>query len=103
MGGIKGALEASAYVRPDTSTKPRRKVSMRCCIGVELLLLLMSFMNLGARDITGSILGRFTCKAGGMVPVATVKIENTETGSSRPLETDRKGRYVVRSLPLVHC
>jgi hypothetical protein len=75
-------------------------MSMRRCTCLGVLALLLSFVNARAQNVTGTITGQVTDRAGGVVPSTTIRILNKDTGFSRTLQTDQEGRYAARNLPL---
>src|SRR5262249_55720859 len=80
---------------------PRRaRVSKSSRIGL-LLTLLSCLASAGfAQLTTGTISGSVTDASAAAVPAATVQIKNVETGISRAVATDAKGRYEAPNLPL---
>ena len=75
-------------------------MSYRNRVWLSTLVLWLSLASLEAQVVTGAIVGRVTDTTGGVVPGATIQIQNAETGFSRTLPTDRQGRYVARNLPV---
>ena len=67
-----------------------------------LVFVLFACVGLSAQQITGSIRGTVTDPLGAVVQSATVTVQQTETGFSRTVTTDRSGGYVLLELPVGH-
>src|SRR4051812_27216791 len=65
-----------------------------------LATLFVSFAFAQSQAINGSIRGRVSDPAGAPVAQATVKVENTQTGFNRSVDTGDDGYYVIANLPL---
>ena len=66
------------------------------------LLTVFAALNVGAQQITGSIRGTVIDPSGAVVQSAAVSAQQTETGLTRKVITDRDGAYVVVELPIGH-
>ena len=55
-----------------------------------------------AQVTTGTILGTVRDSTGAVIPGATVRLKNVETGSGRTAGTDSAGRYTTPQLGLGH-
>ena len=62
----------------------------------------LACLSLSAQQITGSIRGTVIDPLGAVVQGATVTVQQSETGLSRSVTTDRNGGYVVLELPVGH-
>src|SRR5713226_5056978 len=62
------------------------------------LALVLAAQLFGQATTSGSILGKVTDPTGASVPGATVKVINTDTGTTRELTTDPSGDFAARSL-----
>ncbi|MGA9567809.1 MAG: carboxypeptidase regulatory-like domain-containing protein [Candidatus Korobacteraceae bacterium] len=67
-----------------------------------LVFVMLACLSLSAQQITGSIRGTVTDPMGAIVQGATVTAQQSETGLSRTVVTDRNGNYVVLELPVGH-
>jgi Carboxypeptidase regulatory-like domain len=67
-----------------------------------LVFVVLACLSLSAQQITGSIRGTVTDPMGAIVEGATVTAQQSETGLSRAVITDRSGNYVVLELPVGH-
>ena len=67
-----------------------------------LIFVVLACLGLFAQQITGSIRGTVTDPLGAVVQGATVTVQQSETGLSRTVITDRNGGYVVLELPVGH-
>ncbi len=67
-----------------------------------LIFVVLACLGLSAQQITGSIRGTVTDPLGAVVQGATVTVQQSETGLSRTVITDRNGGYVVLELPVGH-
>ena len=67
-----------------------------------LVFVVLACLGLSAQQITGSIRGTVTDPLGAVVQGATVTVQQSETGLSRTVITDRNGGYVVLELPVGH-
>jgi hypothetical protein len=69
--------------------------------GVTILAILAAPIAFGqTQAINGSIRGRVSDPVNAPVPQATVKVENTQTGFNRTVDTGDDGYYVIANLPL---
>ena len=66
------------------------------------LLMVSAGLQLAAQQITGSIRGTVVDPSGAVVQAATVRAQQTETGLTRTVITDRDGAYVFVELPIGH-
>src|SRR6476661_5879040 len=66
------------------------------CVGFLVLLASVSW----AQTTTALITGTMTDASGAVLPHASVKIRNVDTGAVRELVTDENGRYTASQLPL---
>jgi Carboxypeptidase regulatory-like domain len=64
------------------------------------LLVLVSALQVGAQQITGSIVGTVKDEQGAVVPGASVKATNADTGFSRVATTAGDGAYRIEYLPI---
>ena len=55
-------------------------------------------LPIAAQYTTGSIGGTVVDQSGAIVPDATVRVENTETGVSRRVQTNQGGQFVFPTL-----
>src|SRR5271165_3277457 len=67
-----------------------------------LVFVVLACLRLSAQQITGSIRGTVTDPMGAIVADAKVTAQQSETGFSRTVFTDRTGNYVVLELPVGH-
>jgi hypothetical protein len=67
-----------------------------------LVFVVLACLSLSAQQITGSIRGTVTDPMGAIVEGAKVTAQQSETGLSRTVFTDRTGNYVVLELPVGH-
>src|SRR5215472_662521 len=72
--------------------------SKRSLLFVVVLLLAASFAS--AQTFRGTILGTVTDTSGAVLPSATVKVVNVNTGLERTTQTSADGSYSVPELPL---
>ena len=72
--------------------------SKRCLL--LLLVLLCWRTSLSAQTFRGTILGTVTDSSGAVVPGATVKVRNVDTGLERTTQTSADGSYSVPELPI---
>ena len=75
----------------------RRKFTSILAIG---LFVLMFALHARAQQITGSIVGTVKDEQGAVVPGASVKANNVDTGFSRVLTTANDGAYRIEYLPV---
>ena len=69
--------------------------------GLTTIVLVLSFSSLlQAQQTTGSIVGTVKDESGAVVPAATVKATNVETGFSRSAPTNGYGEYRIDYLPV---
>src|ERR1700761_6401394 len=73
------------------------KVSIAVTVG---LLVLVSALYAPAQQITGSIVGTVKDEQGSVVPGASVKATNADTGFSRVATTSSDGAYRIEYLPI---
>ena len=66
------------------------------------LLTVFTGLQVAAQQITGSIRGTVVDPSGAVVQTATVSAQQTETGLTRTVITDRDGAYVLIELPIGH-
>jgi hypothetical protein len=66
----------------------------------SLVLLLMGTLPVAAQQITGSFKGTVRDEQGAVIPNATVKATNADTGFSRSTVTDGDGVYSIQYLPV---
>lgn len=55
---------------------------------------------LAAQQVTATITGTVTDPSGAVIPGATVRVQNVETGQVRSIVTDRAGSYTASQLPV---
>jgi hypothetical protein len=67
---------------------------------VSLVLLLTGTLPIAAQQITGSFKGTVKDEQGAVIPNATVKATNADTGFSRSTVTDGDGVYNIQYLPV---
>ena len=66
-------------------------------LGIAVLVCVFS-IQLGLAQTSGTISGVVRDSTGGVVPGASVIVQNVETGSTRNLETDAEGRYLAANM-----
>jgi hypothetical protein len=66
------------------------------------LLMAVTGLQVAAQQITGSIRGTVVDPSGAVVQAVTVSAQQTETGLTRTVITDRDGAYVLIELPIGH-
>ena len=72
-------------------------------IAIVLVTLLLSFaFEAGAQGTNGEIQGVAVDISGTPLPAVTITIVNTETGASRTLRTDARGRFTASAVPTGH-
>jgi hypothetical protein len=65
-----------------------------------LVFVVLACLSSSAQQITDSIRGTVTDPLGVVVQGATVTVQQSETGLSRTVTTDRSGGYIVLELPI---
>lgn len=65
-----------------------------------LVVALMMSLPLFAQTFRGSIEGTITDPSGAAIPAAQVTVTNPATGTTRTVQTDDAGNYIVTELPL---
>ena len=65
-----------------------------------LVFAILACLSLSAQQITGTIRGTVTDPLGAVVQGAKVTVQQSETGLSRTVITDRSGGYIVLELPI---
>ena len=76
-----------------TQLKRKAHVSFMKTIGVFYLALCLLLAGVAWGQAVSSVAGIVTDASGGLIPGATVKIENLAVGLSREAKTDQAGRY----------
>lgn len=69
---------------------------------IGAIFLFVAMLSAGvafSQQVTGTISGRVTDSTGGVVPEATIQIQNPATGFSRTDQADADGRYLESNLP----
>jgi outer membrane receptor protein involved in Fe transport len=74
----------------------------RCTNLALVLLLTLAGLDAAAQQITGSIRGTVVDPSGAVVQSVTVSAQQTETGLTRSVTTDREGAYLLVELPIGH-
>src|SRR6201982_784807 len=70
-------------------------------LGWKVLFALSLFGGIAPAQVTtGSIIGTVKDSAGAVLPGVSIKLTNTETGSTRTVIADELGRYNAPQLPL---
>jgi hypothetical protein len=69
---------------------------------LTFLMALLTSLNVAGQQITASIRGTVLDPSSAIVPAATVRAKQNETGLSREAMTDRQGEYVLVELPIGH-
>src|SRR3972149_5920229 len=72
----------------------------RCLGRVVGVLVCLAFASVAVAQLdTGTISGTVSDQSGAATPGAAITIRNLETGVSRKLEADARGRYEAAALP----
>ena len=74
--------------------------SARCWILLVAVLFALTTVSSRAQQITGAIVGTVKDTQGAVVPAATVKATNVDTGLSRSTTTANDGAYRIQYLPV---
>ena len=69
-----------------------------CCV----VAFVLAGLSAGAQQITGSIRGTVFDPSGAVIQGASVTVQQSETGLSRSVTTNREGNYVFLELPVGH-
>jgi hypothetical protein len=75
---------------------------IRCTALACVLLAVLAGLDVTAQQITGSIRGTVIDPSGAVVQSAAVTAEQTETGLTRKVITDREGAFLLVELPIGH-
>src|SRR5258708_2471197 len=67
-----------------------------------LMVVLLLVCGKGWAQTTGALLGTVTDQSGAVVPSATVRATNTDTGLSATAKPSAGGSYLISSLPVGH-
>ena len=86
--------------RPESGQFKRGRTNLFAGLATLVLILAGLFSPVKAQQITGSIAGTVKDSQGAVIPSATVKATNTETGFSRSGVTDGYGVYNIQYLPV---
>jgi Carboxypeptidase regulatory-like domain len=78
----------------------RVKSNLFLRVGIFILLLVLSALAAQAQQTTGSINGTVKDAQGAVIPGASVKATNTDTGFARSAITDDNGAYNIQYLPV---
>ena len=68
-------------------------------LGYVTLFLLAGTVGVRAQSATGTVTGLITDEQGAVIPAADLKLIETNTGSSRTLQTNDAGRYTIVNVP----
>ena len=79
-----------------------RQKSIRRCLGLLGLLLVLPFVQGFAQSTQGSIVGTVTDSAGGVVPGALVTLTNAEEGTVRTTKSNGVGDYRFEDVKAGH-
>jgi hypothetical protein len=69
-------------------------------VAAALLAVVLAAVPAAAQLTTGTISGTITDETGGALPGATVNVKHVETGATRSLVTNDRGRYEAPNLPV---
>ena len=73
---------------------------LRACFSIAVALLVLTGTVSAQVNATGTLIGTVTDKSGAVVPNASVKIANTDTGAARDGQTNDSGQYRFDLLPV---
>lgn len=80
--------------------RPHARQKHRPAVWLCILLLALLAPAAPAQTFRGTILGSVTDPVGGIIPGASVRVRNVETGIERVTTTDEEGNYTVAELPI---
>ncbi len=94
-----GMSRSSCFTAPSTMTIQYRKVTTRPFTVVLALVILLPWFRVSLwASVGGSISGTVTDMSGGVIPKATVKVTNIDTGVQQTIASDAKGFYSFPNL-----